>query len=392
VKDGAPAGPDEGAGRRAIAGWIVAGAVFVVGVGTCAVRSWSKADVPAEPSAKPAEAPEATSAATVPTKGARAATKRAPPPRSGPPRFAETLDVSGFLRGNLHTHSNRSDGDSPPADVYAFYRDHGYAFVVLSDHNTRTDPAEHRALLRHGFVMIPGEEVTMSAAGKPVHINAICTRTTIGGGPFATAREALEWGVARTVEQGAIALVNHPNFGWALSGDDLPAADGAALLEVWSGHPHVNTQGDLLRPSHEALWTAMLDAGEAFAAVAVDDMHYLSPSAKEPAARPLRGWVEVFGSQATEEVICDGLRRGRLYASSGPKLSRIRVKDTAFAITVAAPARVEILGAEGAVLAEVDAAAGKEVRYELRGGERYVRARITGRDGKRAWTQAYQVE
>jgi hypothetical protein len=126
--------------------------------------------------------------------------------------------------------------------------------------------------------------------------------------------------------------------------------------------------------------------------VAVDDMHYLSPSAKEPAARPLRGWVEVFGSQATEEVICDGLRRGRLYASSGPKLSRIRVKDTAFAITVAAPARVEILGAGGAVLAEVDAAAGKEVRYELRGGERYVRARITGRDGKRAWTQAYQVE
>lgn len=411
MNSGGSSTPGKGPARRWPAEWLAAGAAFVLGVGTCAVRGWAEAPAGGEPPAKALAAPGgnmAAGAAAVSARTAGAAPDEAPagdgsgakarsegtakPARSGPPRFAEGLDVASFLRGNLHTHSKRSDGDSPPAEVYAYYRDHGYAFLVLSDHNTRTDPAEHGAPARRGFVMIPGEEVTTMAAGKPVHVNAVCTKTTIGGGAFATAREALGWAVAQVKAQGAIALVNHPNFDWTLTADDVPAARGAELLEIWSGHPYVNSEGDLLRPSHEAIWTRMLDAGEGFAGVAVDDMHHLSRSAKEPAARPQRGWVEVFGSQADEGAICDGLRRGRLYASSGPKLTRIRVKDATFGVTVAAAARVEMLGAEGAVLADVEAAPGREVRYELRGGERYVRARITGRDGRRAWTQAYRTE
>lgn len=313
-------------------------------------------------------------------------------PRSkAPPRFIEALDVSAFLRGNLHTHSLLSDGDSPPQDVYAYYRDHGYAFLVLTDHNSRTDPADYRAEQRPGFVLIPGEEVTTLGAGKPVHVNAICSRATIGGGTFATTREALAWAVARVKEQDAIALVNHPNFDWTLTVDDLPAAHGADLLEIWSGHPYVNSEGDVLRPSHEAMWTRMLDSGETFAGVAVDDMHNLMVPAKEPSARPLRAWVEVFGAQATEAAICDGLRRGRLYSSAGPRLAHLVVKDGTIAITPEGASKVEFLGAEGAVLASVEAAAGEEARYALRGGEGYVRARVTDKDGKRAWTQAYRV-
>src|SRR5262249_42587613 len=47
-------------------------------------------------------------------------------------RFARTFDVSSFRRGNLHTHSNRSDGDAEPLEVYKWYRDHGYAFVLIT--------------------------------------------------------------------------------------------------------------------------------------------------------------------------------------------------------------------------------------------------------------------
>src|SRR5262245_25478622 len=38
-------------------------------------------------------------------------------------RFARTFDVTKFRRGNVHTHTNRSDGDSDPIDVYTWYRD-----------------------------------------------------------------------------------------------------------------------------------------------------------------------------------------------------------------------------------------------------------------------------
>ena len=39
-----------------------------------------------------------------------------------------------FWRGNIHTHSNRSDGTLPPEEVCRRYREAGYDFLCLSDH------------------------------------------------------------------------------------------------------------------------------------------------------------------------------------------------------------------------------------------------------------------
>jgi hypothetical protein len=39
-----------------------------------------------------------------------------------------------FFRGNLHCHSDRSDGLGGPEEVVAAYRDAGYDFLCLSDH------------------------------------------------------------------------------------------------------------------------------------------------------------------------------------------------------------------------------------------------------------------
>src|SRR6185369_11717508 len=37
-------------------------------------------------------------------------------------------------KGNLHTHSTRSDGALEPEAVVAAYRKHGYDFIALTDH------------------------------------------------------------------------------------------------------------------------------------------------------------------------------------------------------------------------------------------------------------------
>ncbi|NIQ53587.1 MAG: hypothetical protein GWN71_09235, partial [Gammaproteobacteria bacterium] len=37
-----------------------------------------------------------------------------------------------WWRGNTHTHTTESDGDSSPEVVARWYRDHGYHFLVLS--------------------------------------------------------------------------------------------------------------------------------------------------------------------------------------------------------------------------------------------------------------------
>src|SRR6185312_15449729 len=78
---------------------------------------------------------------------------------------------------------SRSDGDRPPEDSYRWYRDHGYAFVAVTDHNQLTPPESYRELERPGFVILHGEEVTMAVQGHPVHMNALCTKKVIGDVP-----------------------------------------------------------------------------------------------------------------------------------------------------------------------------------------------------------------
>ena len=40
-----------------------------------------------------------------------------------------------WWKGNLHTHSLWSDGDGFPDMITAWYKDHGYQFLAISDHN-----------------------------------------------------------------------------------------------------------------------------------------------------------------------------------------------------------------------------------------------------------------
>src|SRR3990172_4116751 len=80
---------------------------------------------------------------------------------------AQTASASWF-KGNTHTHTLNSDGDSTPDDVVRWYREHGYHFLTLTDHNFLTSTDALNAL--HGasdkFLVIRGEEVTDQFGGK----------------------------------------------------------------------------------------------------------------------------------------------------------------------------------------------------------------------------------
>lgn len=325
----------------------------------------------------------------VPTLNVPAARGASSPGAEPSPRFAAPFDVSTFLKGNIHAHTTRSDGDRSPQVVYAWYRDHGYAFLAVTDHNILTDPAIYRLLERAGhFLMIPGEEVSMLGGGKQVHVNALCHEHTIGGHLFGTQREALAWAVAQIKKQGGLALVNHPNWDWALTADDLPAARGASLLEIWTGHPHVRTLGDEGHLSHEGIWDVAYARGLPVAGVGVDDAHAYAPNAPEGTARPGRAWVHVYGAELTRRSVCAALAAGRLYASTGVTLERIAVTEDTYAVFPAErDVTVEFVGYGGLVLASSGVGEDGAARYQLGGGEVYVRARLTSRDGRRAWTQ-----
>lgn len=305
------------------------------------------------------------------------------------PRFAATFDATTFKKGNLHAHTDRSDGDSSPEDVIAWYRRHGYQFLALTDHDLRSEPAHYASLQDESFRLLPGEEITMTGAGRQVHVNALCTQRTIGGGAFASVADALVWAMSEIDGQAGVAIINHPNFDRALVAEDLGAARGAPLLEIESGHPYVYSHGINDRPSHEALWDEALGHGVGLMGVAVDDTHHLALSG-DPPAYPGVGWVEVFAEQNDAETICGALRRGMLYASTGAELARIRVTAGSYGVWPRGAASVSFVGRYGDELRRVDVGDGAGAVYVLRGDESYVRARVKTAQGT-AWAPSVFV-
>src|SRR6187399_3187739 len=95
-----------------------------------------------------------------------ALTQVQPPWEAGKPRW---------YKGNLHTHTVNSDGDSTPHEVTTWYRTHGYQFLVLTDHNYLTDVTGLNAMhaAKEKFLLIPGEEVTDTLGKKQIHMNGL---------------------------------------------------------------------------------------------------------------------------------------------------------------------------------------------------------------------------
>src|SRR5258707_11461266 len=61
----------------------------------------------------------------------------APPPRdvTPPPPLPIANGPTQYWKGNLHTHSLWSDGDDFPEMIADWYKQHGYHFLALTDHN-----------------------------------------------------------------------------------------------------------------------------------------------------------------------------------------------------------------------------------------------------------------
>ena len=49
--------------------------------------------------------------------------------------FANAEENLSWFKGNTHTHSLWSDGNDFPEMIAKYYKDNGYHFLVLSDHN-----------------------------------------------------------------------------------------------------------------------------------------------------------------------------------------------------------------------------------------------------------------
>ena len=292
-----------------------------------------------------------------------------------------------WFKGNLHSHTINSDGDSPPYEVMAWYKRHGYHFLVITDHNTFTDPAPFDTNPKDNFLLIGGEEITNE---KVVHVNAIGISRVIPPQTGSTPTEILKGSIDAVRAQKGVALINHPNFLWAFTAAEMLPLKGPFLLEIASGHPIVNHAGDGRIPSTEQMWDQLLSAGVEVYAAGVDDSHDFREELGPARANPGRAWIAVRAAALSRETILDALTNGNFYASTGVNLKDIQATNNSLTVEVRTTSndsrhyRVVFIGKEGHVLA---VSYDNPARYDFKGTEGYVRARIEESNGLRAWTQ-----
>lgn len=298
-----------------------------------------------------------------------------------------------WFRGNTHTHTWWSDGDAPPEVVTAWYKEHGYQFLVLSDHNIlsqgqrwiepkgarlqagrmyerafgpqwvekrpgKTDGLveyrckplnEFRSLFEEPgrFLIIQGEEITDQWQGLPVHVNGINLLEMIpppgGASVLETLQNNIDAVLAQRQQTGQAMFphVNHPNFKWALQAEDIARLRGEQFYEVYNGHPGCANRGDDQHLSTERMWDVILAKRLAelglplMYGVATDDAHNYTDWGIGR-ANPGRGWVMVRARTLTPESIVAGMERGDFYATTGVMLEDICFADDLISISIRA--------------------------------------------------------
>jgi len=301
---------------------------------------------------------------------------------------------AGWFKGNTHTHTLNSDGDSTPDDVVRWYREHRYQFLVLTDHNFLTDVAALNAL--HGadqkFLVIRGEEVTDTFGDKSLHINGLDVARQVEPQKGTSVVDVLQRNVEAIRRERGVPHINHPNYRWSITAAELAQVRNNRLFEIYNGHPQVNLLGGGGVPGLEEVWDSILTSGTLLYGLAVDDAHTFKQPGNPAVAGPGRGWVVVRAERLEARALLAAMERGDFYSSTGvvladyqvtPALMTVKVQPTTFS-----KYRIQFIGRGGQVLKEV---AAPEATYTFNGGEAYVRARVIESNGDMAWCQPIVV-
>ena len=298
-----------------------------------------------------------------------------------------------WYKGNTHTHTLNSDGDSTPDEVVRWYRENGYNFLVLTDHNYLTNVEGLNALygVEDKFLVIKGEEITDNFGDKPIHVNGLDIEHVVEPQGGSNVVETLQRNVDAVHEESGVPHINHPNYHWAITTNDLLQVNNYKLFEIFNGHPFVNNQGGGESPGLEEMWDILLSSGKLVYGIAVDDAHHFKRPWDKNAALPGQGWVMVRAESLTVDNIVIALQKGEFYASTGVVLADYSVANDVITITIdeANPRhqtryRTEFIGEGGKLLEET---ATNPAIYNIQRSQKYVRAKISDSNGKVAWIQ-----
>lgn len=301
-----------------------------------------------------------------------------------------------WFRGNTHTHTLWSDGEAAPEYAVKWYKDQGYQFLCLSDHNILSDgsverwagiggdskltPAQVAELqmifgpdavqLRKGesgdemrlktlpevrqqfeeqgkFLLIQAEEITCMT--PKVHVCAVNVRDVIRPLNSSAAEKSMSHAFEaiaaqeQQYQQPIAGHLNHPNWNEGVPVQSIVPTGIVGFFEVFNGHPGVRNWGDPGKGmvSTDRIWDIVLsmrlheDPASRFYGFASDDTHdYFRTGPKE--CNPGRGWVMVLAEKLDANTITQALKDARFYSTSGVLLNGVSAGGGKYRVEIAA--------------------------------------------------------
>ena len=290
-----------------------------------------------------------------------------------------------FWRGNLHTHSTRSDGALPPEEVCLRYKAEGYDFISMTDHFVGlydypiTDVS---ACADEAFTTIPGAELHTGAMdnGEIWHILAVGLPADFAppNAPDFDPRPDQETAAQialRAREAGAFVAVAHPEWS-LLSIADARTIDAAHAIEVYN-----HSCGVACDRGH-GLYTfeQMLSEGRRVNLCATDDAHFHFSD-------HFGGWVMVHAAENTAEALLASLKQGTYYASTGPEIHNIVWQDDRVEVHTSAVSSVIVQGqATYAVARHGQSMTRTVLEFGELASSPWLRVTVVDAAGKRAWS------
>lgn len=295
--------------------------------------------------------------------------------------LANPFDQPGqFFKGNLHTHSNTSDGALPAEEVCRRYREQGYDFLCLSDHflpvyghpvsDTRGFRTDTFTTLLGAEMHVPatqlGEQWHLLANGLPLDFQAPLEGET--------APEI----AARCAAAGAFVSIVHPAW-YSLGLEDAMSIEAAHAVEVYNHTSALKSD----RGDGAVLLDQMLAQGRRLNALACDDAHFELDDA-------FGAWVMVRARERSPEALLSALKAGHYYSSTGAQLHGIHMDGDELVVESSPAVSIHLQGQgsrEVHVLGQ-NLTSARLPAYKL-GKKGYMRVTVVDAQGRRAWSNPF---
>ena len=230
-----------------------------------------------------------------------------------------------WLRGNTHTHSTYSDGKLTVAQVADWYRDHGYDFLCITDHDV-VAPLDEAAA--SDITMIPGAEI--GVAWPQAMLAEVCA---IGIEHVKRKFVHPQYVIDDVLDQGGIPVISHPHMSGVYSGLMMTLKDLAGI-EIFNA----GCQGSGRRGLSTTHWDDLLCTGMRVWGWASDDRHTSEDDPTSAGCQPGhdrgKAWVMVRATDRSQASILEAIRHGWFYSTTGPTIEDIQVDVNADEIRV----------------------------------------------------------